>query len=194
MALAAIASDSVTKIKNALNLSGGSLQSDASLFPIIWDTGASKTMTHCLNDFVGEIDWFQSPKAAVGIAAGLQILGQGRIHWQIKLNDGRSHVIEVEAYYCPTAQRRLLSPQQLQQHLRDTNAEEKINIEITADCLVVRQRKGVFYVEYSPINNLPMSYASARDTSTLELSVAEVNACLTIASTQNVNNAQKELL
>jgi hypothetical protein len=39
-----------------------------------------------------------------------------------------------------------------------------------------------------------MSYASARDTSTLELSVAEVNACLTIASTQNVNNAQKELL
>jgi Reverse transcriptase (RNA-dependent DNA polymerase) len=193
-AMAAVVAESATKINDTLNLTGGSLQSDTDTFEVIWDTGASMSISHTTQDFVGEIDWFQTPKTAVGIASGLKILGKGKINWLLKLNNGRSHMIEIEAYYCPTSQRRLLSPQQLQQHLRHTDSSNKLSIEITADSLIVRQRKGVFYVEYSPSNNLPISFATARDSSMIELSVAEVNACLTAAACQNINNAQKELL
>jgi hypothetical protein len=194
VAMTAIKTNLATQLNQSLNLSGGSLHANTGSFQIIWDTGATKTITQSLNNFTGEIDWFESPLSAIGIASGLKILGQGRVNWKVNLNSGKCHVIEIDAYYCPSAQQRLLSLQQLQQHLCDTGAKEKLNIEITDESLVVRQGKTVGHVEYSPINNLPISLGSIHSTSRVELPVAGINACLTASSTQNISNAQKELL
>jgi hypothetical protein len=70
--MAAIGTNLTTQLNKSLNLSGGSLQADTGSFQIIWDTGATKTIMHSLNDFTGELDWFQSPLLA--------ILGQGQVN------------------------------------------------------------------------------------------------------------------
>jgi hypothetical protein len=48
-------------------------------YQILWDTGASKTLTFDQKDFIEGIEWFRNPQMAVGIAAGLKILGKGKI-------------------------------------------------------------------------------------------------------------------
>jgi hypothetical protein len=70
-------------------------------------------------------------------------------------------------------------------------ATNKLTIEIMAELLIVKQGKAIRHVEYSSINNLPISYGSVQNTSRVELSVAEVNTCLTAASTQNISNTQR---
>jgi hypothetical protein len=82
-------------------------------YQILWDTGASKTLTFDQKDFIEGIEWFSKPQMAVGIASGLKILGKGKIRWQLRINQLETMALELEAYYCPAASRRLLCPQQL---------------------------------------------------------------------------------
>jgi GAG-pre-integrase domain len=54
--------------------------------------------------------------------------------------------------------------------------------------------KHQIYAEYDMQNNLPISYGRTSGCLNLEMSVNEVNACLTDHANQNLSKAQKELL
>jgi hypothetical protein len=103
------------------NLSSGKRKYSEADFSIIWDTGASNTITFCKEDFTMGIDYFANPHSATGIASGLEILGKGMVRWDISLNDGTTYPIVIEALYCPKANRRLLCPQQLKKVLDEQN-------------------------------------------------------------------------
>ena len=183
------------RIANLINLTARcGRKSNPDEFEIIWDTGASRSISFDKNDFVDGIDWFDTQKQASGLANGLTMLGIGMVQWELRLNDNTSHIIKVPAYYAPNANRRLLSPQQLLQYLRATNASDKSNFTLTADGLHFRHAKGQIQVDFDATSNLPISYACVPKNEALCLSVEEMNACITTHQNQNLSAAQKELL
>jgi hypothetical protein len=176
------------------NLSSGKRNFSASDFSIIWDTGASQTVTFSKEDFTTGIDYFTKPHNASGIAAGLEILGKGMVRWDISLNDGTVYPIAIEALYCPKANRRLLCPQQFKKTLDDHNPSLACSINIDKNHIHFRHGRHQIFAEYDTQTNLPMSYGRTSGNLNLELSVDEINACLTDHTNQNLTKAQKELL
>jgi len=78
-------------------------------FKIIWDSGASLSISHDPADFVNGIQPLDRPVKLEGIAAGLEIKGQGTVHWCVLDVKGRIRVLELPALYIPLGKQRLLS-------------------------------------------------------------------------------------
>jgi len=84
-------------------------------FVIIWDSGASHSISHCKNDFVGEIKSPGVLKRLSGLAKGLDIAGVGEVLWTFIDTDGKFRHVKVPAYYIPKSPVRLLSTTSLLQ-------------------------------------------------------------------------------
>lgn len=89
---------------------------DDDVFDVIWDTGASHTISGFEGDFVGEITPI-APIMLTGLATGLRVTGKGMIRWELDGNNGKTRTILIPGYFIPGATRRLLCPQQYCQHL-----------------------------------------------------------------------------
>jgi hypothetical protein len=168
------------------NLSSGQRNYNASDFSIIWDTGASQSVTFSKEDFTTGIDYFTRPQNATGIASGLEILGKGMVRWDISLNDGTVYPIAIEALYCPKANRRLLCPQQFKKTLDSQNPSLTCSINIEKGHIHFRHGQHQIFAEYDTQTNLPMSYGRTSGNLNLEMSVDEINACLTDQANQNL--------
>jgi hypothetical protein len=131
----AIVGEVYTAVKKLVSLTEGS-RSQGNTYPILWDTGASGTLTFDKEDFIDEIEWFKEPQRAVGIASGLSLPGKGKVSWTIDMNNGDTLTIEIDAFYCPKATRRLLCPQQLVQHLKKNGCQDMAQIEVRDTHLV----------------------------------------------------------
>ena len=86
-----------------------------SSFPIIWDSGASISVTPHRSDFVGP---YSKPPISLklkGLAKGLNIVGQGHVMWAMPNTNGMLHAIKVPAYHVPGCCVRLLSTSSLLQ-------------------------------------------------------------------------------
>jgi hypothetical protein len=162
-------------------------------YQILWDTGASKTLTFDQKDFIDGIDWFNNPQLAVGITAGLKILGKGKVCWNILLNNTDTMTIELEAYYCPSASRRLLCPQQLVNQLKQSG-ESQVKVEVEDTHLTFCHGERTLYASYDPANNLPISQGVHQQYEDKTMGRAEVHSLVTSTRSQNLSNAQKELL
>jgi hypothetical protein len=76
----------------------------SSTYSVIWDSGASVSISPDKNDFVGPL---KSPGAITqlkGIAKGLQIEGFGHVMWAINDSSGNLQMVKVPAYYAPQGQ------------------------------------------------------------------------------------------
>ena len=116
-------------------------------FPVIWDSGASTSISHCQNDFVGSLESAPVGLKLQGIARGLAIQGVGHVAWSFVDNTGMLRTLKIPALYVPEAKARLLStnsllkayPNETIQHLPDRlilsgNKESGMNaIEILVD-------------------------------------------------------------
>ena len=102
-----------------------SLGPQANTSPIIWDSGASISISPDPNDFQGTISRPGLITRLKGIARGLQIKGQGQVTWGIHDVDGNLRTIKVPAFYVPGIKVRLLSTTSLLQ----TNPNETVKIE-----------------------------------------------------------------
>ena len=89
-------------IENTCNLVAG-------VIDIIFDTGASKSLTPFRNDFVGRIT--PCNIKLKGIASGLNVAGIGKVKWRFKGKNGEIVEELVEAYWVPDLPFRLFSPQ-----------------------------------------------------------------------------------
>ena len=81
----------------------------AHCFKIIWDSGASLSISHDLADFVDGIQPLDRPIKLEGIAAGLEVKGKGTVRWCVLDVKGRIRVLELPALYIPLGKQRLLS-------------------------------------------------------------------------------------
>jgi hypothetical protein len=83
------------------------------LLMVIFDTGASLSITHDLGDFFEPPKPLARPMPLGGFTNGTKIEGIGIFAWTFTGKDGMEVQLIVEAYYVPTSKQRLLSPQTL---------------------------------------------------------------------------------
>ena len=76
---------------------------------IIFDSGASTSVSNNVNDFIGNI-FPPSLNALAGLSEKNQVKGEVTVQWRIEDDYGRQQIIETHAYYVPAARVRLFSP------------------------------------------------------------------------------------
>jgi hypothetical protein len=164
-----------------------------SFFSIIWDSGASISISPDKDDFVGPLTSPGMGTKLKGIVKGLSIQGQGHVMWAVPDTSGQLRAIKVPAYYVPQARVRLLSTTSLLQ----SYPGETINIEahqMTLSGKTGTQGQGSVIARVNPTNNLPTTtayrYSDAR------AAPEALNALITTVSHENMNlsEAQKELV
>ena len=84
-------------------------------FPIIWDSGASISISPDKKDFVGPFKDLSIVTRLQGLAKGLAIKGEGHVMWAITNTTGMLQILKIPAYYVPGAKVWLLSVQSLLQ-------------------------------------------------------------------------------
>ena len=181
-----IALQAPLRLRNALG-------SKANLSPIIWDSGASISISPDATDFN---DTLRPPGAITqlkGIARGLHIKGQGYVTWAVHDANGNLRMITVPAYYVPAIKVRLLSTTSLLQTYKD----ETITVEahqLTLSGIEGDPTRGSVVARVNPQNNLPTSdaYNSSDPFKAAEALVATISEVH--ASNHNLSETEKELL
>ena len=166
---------------------------EASTFPVIWDSGASISITHDRKDFVGTIKAPGPITQLQGIAKGLRIEGQGHVMWSMLDTFGNIRMIKVPAYLVSKLKVRLLSTTSLLQAYPD----ETIIIEahqLTLSGSPLDASRGQVIARVNPANNLPTS--NAHCSADTPKAVAALNFTLNTVHESNMNltEAEKELL
>ena len=127
-------------------------------YPVIWDSGASFSVSPNKNDFVGPIKSPSTFTQLQGISKGLRIEGHGHVMWAIHDTAGQLRMIKVPAYYAPRIRVRLLSTTSLLQ----SYPKETIHVEphqLTLTGITGDPTRGEVIVRVDPRSNLPTSEA-----------------------------------
>ena len=174
-----------TRFRNAL--------SQGSTFSVIWDSGASVTISPNKDDFVGPINSPSTITQLRGIAKGLRIEGQGQVRWSVHDTAGGLRHLTLPAYYVPKIRVRLLSTTSLLQ----TYSEETIKVEahqLTLSGVPGCPDRTSVTARVNPDNNLPTS-AAHREQDTPQAAEC-LNATITAVNDSNLNlsEPEKELL
>ncbi|KAI2506683.1 hypothetical protein MHU86_7784 [Fragilaria crotonensis] len=139
------------RMRNAL----GSATNSA---PIIWDSGASISISPDPEDFQGTMRSPGTITQLKGIARGLQIKGQGEVTWAVHDTNGNLRMIKVPAFYVPGIKVRLLSTTSLLQTYQGETIQVESN-RLTLSGVPGDSSRGAVMVLVNPQNNLPTSDA-----------------------------------
>jgi hypothetical protein len=101
----------------AAHLTGQDVSSTASVyqarnnpeFPIVVDSGASVSVTPHIRDFRGPLQKCPT-KSLDGLSSKTEVLGMGKVTWEVQDLYGVTRTITTMAYYVPAANIRLFSP------------------------------------------------------------------------------------
>jgi len=135
-------------------------------YPIIWDSGASISISPSREDFVGPLKTPSISQRIRGIAKGLKIEGQGHVMWAVHDTNGMLRTLKVPAYYVPRVPVRLLSTPGLLQTYKGETITMGPN-ELTLSGNASDPTKGSVIAYVDPRNNLPTSLAYRYDATTL---------------------------
>ena len=160
--------------------------------PIIWDSGASVSISPNKADFISIAKPAQ-PIQLRGIARGLNIQGQGTVAWCLYDANGTLRTLHLPAYYVPSVSVRLLSTTSLLQ----TYANE--SIKVLANRLILSGEasdatRNPIIAMVNPTTNLPTSEAyNPNDT---QVATMAMNATITEVheANHNLSEPEKELL
>ena len=169
---------------------------DGACYPIVWDSGASVSMSFCEDDFHGTLD--TSPETVEqlkvnGIASDVEVKGRGTVLWHVLDTSGMLRALKVPALYIPEAKIRLLSTSSLLQ----TYQGETISINprgLTLSGVKKDKFRRSIDVLLNPVNNLPTSYGY--DTQGLKAATATLANTITTVHNNNINlnPVQRELM
>ena len=85
-------------------------------YPIVWDSGASVSVSNDAADFQGTLTMANASLIQVkGVSQGMTVSGQGMVLWYLTDATGMLHAIRVLALYIPEATVQLLSTSSLLQ-------------------------------------------------------------------------------
>ena len=165
-------------------------------FPIIIDTGASMSLTPCMDDFLGKLD--PSPVTELhGLNTTTNVYGIGTVSWSVRDVFGVIRVIKTKAYYVPDASIRLFSPQT---YFKSMDSGKLL---VHANCANLTVPDGTdLQFPYHHNSNLPYMLTGPQPQlgltyeDTVTLTTPEVGTCLSVAAqvNQNISPTQKDLL
>ena len=161
-------------------------------FPIIWDSGASISVTNDKANFLTFTKVSPHHNNVMGVAQGLKFSGFGEVLWSFLDEKGTLRSFKLPALYIPSATTRLLSTTSLLQSYSGELIEQTgrgMRLSGTSD----GQRNAVV-ATINPNNNLPTStgYSYGK---VMEATNTLVNTVSTTAATNtNLGPADKELL
>lgn len=174
-----------TRFRNAM--------SKYATFSVIWDSGASISVSFDKRDFVGPLTKPKLMTRLKGIAKGLTIEGQGHVLWAMHDTKGMLRLIKVPAFYVPKCRARLLSTTSLLQ----AYPGEKVDLEVdkaTLSGMPSLHGRGAVVARVDPTNNLPTSLAYRYD-DTVDAAEALTSTITTVdAKNRNLTEPEKELL
>ena len=111
-----------------------SLMPKESTFPVIWDSGASLSVSPCKSDFVGHYTKPSITLKLKGLAKELNIIGQGHVIWAMHDTNGMLRAIKVPAYHVPGCNVRLLSTTSLLQTYKNENiCQDELQMRLSGD-------------------------------------------------------------
>jgi GAG-pre-integrase domain len=167
--------------------------------PIVFDTGASCSISPLREDFIGDLE---KPMYATvkGLKGEIKVVGQGIVEWSIFDMDGVVRRIRTKALYIPEGNIRLFSPQvYFQEHMKGHAKIGATGLSWTlSDSTILR-------FPYAGGSNLPIMLTNPDSALTVGLSHYDVQLLsnpavattfVTVAdeTNQNLTMAQKELL
>ena len=175
-------------------------------FPVVWDSGASVSITPSKADFIT----FTSKSALSSlnaVANGHTVRGEGFVKWSVRDDRGNLRTLKVKAYYVPASKVRLLSTSTLLQNLPSETITMQSDSITLSGCPGDHSR-GSVTVPYHPGCNLPISMAhcvASIEDSTVKaakdlqkssdlLSSTILNATVIHANNLNLSEPEKELL
>ena len=149
------------------------------------DTGASVTITPHREDFI-EYEEVSGNKVLKGLTAGASIIGRGIVHWKLEVG-GKTVDLKLRALHVPSAEQRLLCPQQL----RKEHRPKVKRCSIEDESIQIEFEEGVVDCPYND-SNLPVLKIAIP--SEMNTNLSAMNACVTMENNQNLSVAHKELL
>ena len=161
-------------------------------YPIIWDSGASLSITNSASDFIGPI--LPMPDLKVkGIANRMKATGRGYVLWSFLDDGGKIRSLKLPAYLVPKIGVRLLSTQSLLQTYDGEKIIQDGKTMVLTGMPESQDRTKVTIV-INPINNLPMTYGY--DKREVIRSSQALTSIVSTTSEQNTNlsEPQKELV
>ena len=163
------------------------LLSAQSMAEAIVDSGASMTVTPHRSDFVS----YQPATGEVlkGLSAGCSIAGRGLVHWRLEVGSTTID-IKLKALHVPSADARLLCPQQLK---REHKPRPK-RIEIEDDRIDIEFAEAEGAIHSCPLNESLLPVVMVSTPNQLDVSMKGLNACVIQERNQNLSPSQKELL
>jgi hypothetical protein len=153
--------------------------------PVIFDTGASLSITPYSADFIVPPT---APKNTIklgGMAGNLDIMGVGTVSWTFLASNGLEIQIRTLAYWVPNAKARLLSPQKLFKKSqgvfgRYEGDEDTFNLYLNNNPPIT--------VAYDDRSSLPIGYAHTGAVPEPQVKIALIN------ENENLSEGQKLLL
>lgn len=126
---------------------------------ILWDTGATWSVTPYKTDFTEGIEPCED-EVMQGLSGSSEIIGKGDLAYVIRMSNGTTLALRSKAYYIPVAQRRILSPQQMMQHPAHKDGIKATQV---SDRIILTQLSdgSTFTICNNLSNNLPTFYAYA---------------------------------
>lgn len=163
---------------------------------LIVDTGCTKTGTGYVEDFVpGTLKALDQPILMDGIAGGLEITKAGVVRYEVLDDTGELQVIEADAYYIPSLNCRLFSPQsyfrQLQKDGKDPGEKAGLHVKHNGATMIWpnEARMSILYDRQTHLPRVRAYKNALKTADTLALT-----GCVTEESNQNLTAAQKLLL
>jgi hypothetical protein len=117
--------------------------------PIVLDSGASKSLSPCKEDFV---TFTETSISISGIGSNADVKGTGLVRWKIYDQKNQIHIIETEAFYVPAAGIRLYSPQS---HFKEHNSGN-VHLDHHGVKLQPPHTNIILSFPHNHCNNLPM--------------------------------------
>ena len=157
-------------------------------FNVIWDTGASVSISPCKEDFI-EFSADTDETTLVGISNGLKVKGSGIVEWCVMDMNGGIRKFKVRALYVPACNVRLLRPHDLTEQFNDET------ITVVHNGLRLSGSEGDYsrapvLATISNDNNLPMT-VSFTDKGWKQAAMA-LNATISVVHEANQNLTQSE--
>ncbi|CAB9513529.1 Retrotransposon protein [Seminavis robusta] len=170
----------------------GALSKEA-VFQIIWDSGASHSITNDPRDFCGKMKSPGLIRTLTGLATGLQIKGTGTVAWTVLDVHGHPRTLQIPAYYLPESPVKLLSTAQLLQCYRG----EKIELgdrSATLSGIEGDAARCPVTAVVDPSNNIPT--CTGYHIEAAEEAATALHGMVTTVDPRNLNlsEAEKELL
>jgi len=163
-----------------------------STFHVMWDSGASISVSPHQNDFVSTFDSScQAQPWSKGPAKGLSIRGSGHVAWSFHETNGVLRTLKVPAPHIPDCPVRLLSASGLlQTHLHEHLPGDAQHLMLSGDDQDLSCPPAVSLID--PRDNLPVTAGCLFS----ENVPTAMNAALSAAAEQNWNlsDLEKELL